>query len=350
MKYKDIVTIGNGTGQGVVLRALRKITELDRVTALVGVTDNGGHTGALRRELEVPAMGDVKTVISALTGETLWGQLFRHRFSRGRLKGISIGNLLLAALIEEGGSLFHGTRRIIQALDLKVNVFPISDTSAQIVSELADGSEVRGEWETITRKNRDVRIVGVHHEPELVIHHEVIKAIDDAAWIIICPGTLWLGIGSILVAPEINAHISQSKATVITIGNILTQPGVTDGLTMKGHRVQLEKILGRPIDYYIQHDRPLPENILKMYKSKGFRTVVNDFDESEQGLTLGDFVSREFLSSVDRVHYDPSRGFPHALRHSPSMLARILQHIAEVTSDTQFEAKVREDRYEIKDF
>ena len=124
MKYHDLVTIGNGTGSGVLLRALRKIADLDRVTALVGVTDNGGHSGALRIALGMPSPGDVKTVISALTGENVWGQLFRHRFSESRLKGVSLGNLILAALVDEGGSLFHATRRLTHALEIPAHAQP----------------------------------------------------------------------------------------------------------------------------------------------------------------------------------------------------------------------------------
>ncbi len=351
MKHHDIVTIGNGTGQGVILRALRKLTDLDRVTALVGVTDNGGHSGALRREMRIPSMGDVKTVIAALSSETVWGQLFRHRFSEGRLKGVNIGNLLLAALAEEGNSLYHASRRLSQALGLKAHIMPISDTDAQIVAELSDGSEIVGEWEIINRPNRDAVIVGVHHQPELVTHPQAIKALKQAQWIIICPGTLWIGIGSILNAPGVKETISESTARLIAIGNILTQPGITDGMTARDHLNVLRDMLGRRIDFYLQHDGPLPEDILDLYRKKGFRKVVDDLESDGTQAVKGDLISPEFLRMVDRVHYDAERGYPHAMRHDPSMLARILLHVAEATPEDQgFGERLKEERYEVKDF
>jgi uncharacterized cofD-like protein len=350
MLKEDIVTIGNGTGQGVVLRALRKVTFLERVTSLVGVTDNGGHTGFIRQQLGIPAVGDIKTIISALSGENVWSQLIRHRFNAGELKGVSIGNLILAGLVDESKSLFHATRRLTNALDLAVKVMPISDTNGQIVAELDDNSSVTGEWEIIMRKNRDAKIVGVHHSPELEIHNEVLKAIERATYIIICPGTLWLGIGSILASPAIRDKISDSKATVIAIGNILTQPGVTDGMKMSDHKKTIERLMGREIDFYVQHDQGLPDDILAKYDEKGFKLVDLDMGKTEQGLIYGDFVSREFIRTVERVLYNADRGYPHALRHSPEMLSQVFMRVSESTVRTQIAGDPGTERYEIKDF
>jgi len=351
MKNNDIVTIGNGTGQGVILQALRKIIELDRVTTIVSVTDNGGHSGAIRREMHVPSPGDVKTVIAALTGETVWGQLVRHRFDAGRLKGVSIGNLILAALMDESESLYHATRRLSQALSLDANIIPISDDDVQVVAELADGSTVEGEWESINRENRDVPIVGVHHNPEMVTNPNALQALETANLIIICPGTLWLGIGSILAATGVKEAIQKSDAIIIGIQNVLTQPGVTDNLTATGHLKALEGLLGREINYYLVHDTGLPEDALKLYAEKGFTSVVDDLGIDPTRIVRGDLVSKSFVKGVDRVHYDQTRGYPHALRHDPGMLARIFIHISQAMPDLdKFRSRVKEERWEVKDF
>jgi len=351
MKEHDIVTIGNGTGQGVMLQALRRIADLERVTAIVGVTDNGGHSGSLRREMGIPSMGDVKTVIAALAGETVWGQLIRHRFDRGRLSGVSMGNLILAAMIEEGGSLYHATRRLCQAVEIAAHIVPISDTDAQVVAELADGGEIVGEWETIDRANRDTPIVGVHHKPELVTNIHALRAIEQAHWIVICPGTLWLGIGSILAADGVKERIQAGNAILIAVGNVLTQPGVSDGMTAQDHLDALEGMLGRKIDFYLQHDRPLPEGVLELYLEQGFEPVRDDLKVGRTQIVRGDLVSPSFVGQVDRIHYDARRGYPHAMRHDPGMLARILLHVSEATPlDEHFAPEPKEERWEVKDF
>jgi len=351
MKSHDIVTIGNGTGQGVILQALRKLTDLERVTAIVGVTDNGGHSGALRADMKTPSVGDVKTVISALSGENVWGQLVRHRYREGRLKGVSMGNLILAAMMDEGGSLYHASRRLCNALGISAHVVPVSDDSVQVVAELKDGSEIVGEWETINRENADIPVVGVHHEPEMTTNHRAIKAIREAGWIILCPGTLWLGIGSILASQGIREAISESDATVIGICNILTQPGVTDGMTANDHLNTLSEMIGRKLDFYLIHDRDLPEETLKLYMEKGFQPVVDDLEYNGTNIVRGDLVSDSFVQAVDRIHYDSTRGFPHAMRHDPEMLARIFLHVAESTlDDERFAKRPKEERWKVTDF
>jgi len=352
MKLHDIVSIGNGTGQAVVLRALRRLTTLARVTAIVGVTDNGGHSGALRREMGIPSVGDIKTVISALTGETVWAQVFRHRFSEGgSLRGVSMGNLIIAALVDEGGSLYHATRRLTQAFEIEAHIVPVSDTNAQVVAELSDGTEVEGEWETIMRDNQHARIVGVHHSPQLVTRPEALSALSNARWVIICPGTLWLGTGSILAAPGIKEAINSGPKIVIAIGNALTQPGVTDGMTAKDHLEALEGMLGRKVDYYIQHSQPLPERVLKLYEGKGFKPVEDDLPADREGILKRDLITEEFLAKADRVHYDPARGYPHALRHDPARLAEVFLEIASFTPEEEgFLPVPRKEKWQVTDF
>lgn len=350
MKH-DIVTIGNGTGQGVVLRALRKLTDLERVTAIVGVTDNGGHAGALRLELGIPSVGDIKTVIAALTGETVWGQLFRHRFSVGRLTGVSMGNLMLAALIDEGGSLYHAVRRLTQALEIGAHIVPVTDSSAQVVAEMLDGSDIVGEWETITRPNRDVPISGVHLDPPVLPRPEATRALENARWIIICPGTLWLGVGAILATQGLRDIIRSSKAMIIAISNALTQPGVTDNMTASDHLICLEKLLGRSVDYYLFHDKPLPPEIIDLYFSKGFFPLVDDLDPSDSRIVRCDLISQEFIQVTDRVHFDPRRGYPHAMRYDPARIAEALIRVANLTPmDEGFMPKPKEERWQVKDF
>ena len=94
-----IVTLGNGTGQATLLHGLHEYT--CEVTVIVGVTDNGGHSGQLRRLLHVPQVGDTRQCLSALLdAESVWGHLLRHRFTTGELRGLSVGNLMLAALAQ----------------------------------------------------------------------------------------------------------------------------------------------------------------------------------------------------------------------------------------------------------
>jgi uncharacterized cofD-like protein len=262
-----------------------------------------------------------------------------------------MGNLILAALVDEGGSLFHATRRLTHALEIPAHIVPISDTNAQVVAVLSDGSEVVGEWETITRANQDASIVEVRHQPELETRPEALKALEAAKWIFLCPGTLWLGTGSILAAPGVSEIISKSSATIVVVGNLLTQPGVTNNLTARDHVVAIEDMLGRRVDFYLQHNKEIPQELLAAYLARGFTLIKDDLDESAEWVVKADLVSMDFLAKGDRVHYDPDRGYPHAIRHDPSALAGIFLKIADkVPGDERFALRPKDDRWEGMDF
>src|SRR5690625_6657519 len=80
--YPRVVVIGGGTGMPVLLRGLKNLP-ID-LTALVAVSDDGGSTGRLRHDMEIPAPGDIRNVIAALSNaEPLFIELFQHRFSEG---------------------------------------------------------------------------------------------------------------------------------------------------------------------------------------------------------------------------------------------------------------------------
>ena len=71
MKTKQIVTIGGGTGQYVLLSALDRIQGID-TSAVVSMVDSGGSTGRLRDELGILPPGDVLKCILALSPHMRW--------------------------------------------------------------------------------------------------------------------------------------------------------------------------------------------------------------------------------------------------------------------------------------
>src|SRR5690625_1627849 len=107
-----VVVIGGGTGMPVLLRGLKNLPV--HLTALVTVADDGGSTGRLRQEMAIPAPGDIRNVIAALSdAEPMLLDLFQHRFAVGNgLSGHSMGNLLLAAMTSVTGDFYTGIKEI----------------------------------------------------------------------------------------------------------------------------------------------------------------------------------------------------------------------------------------------
>ena len=80
LKEKRIVVIGGGHGQAQICRGIKNIPNT-HISAIVTVADDGGSTGRLRRQFNIPAMGDIRNVMIALASqETLFSSLMDYRF------------------------------------------------------------------------------------------------------------------------------------------------------------------------------------------------------------------------------------------------------------------------------
>ncbi|HXS23823.1 MAG TPA: gluconeogenesis factor YvcK family protein, partial [Gemmatimonadales bacterium] len=73
-----IVAIGGGTGLSSLLRGLKTYTS--NLSAIVTVADDGGSSGRLRTEFNMPAPGDIRNCLVALAdSEALVSDLFQYR-------------------------------------------------------------------------------------------------------------------------------------------------------------------------------------------------------------------------------------------------------------------------------
>ena len=76
------MALGGGTGMSVLLSGLKNHT--DNLTAIIGVSDDGGSSGRLRRELGVLPPGDFRNCIVAMSDEeSLLPELLQYRFTEG---------------------------------------------------------------------------------------------------------------------------------------------------------------------------------------------------------------------------------------------------------------------------
>jgi len=98
-----VVAIGGGTGLSTLLKGLKRYVSspastagkpsepaISELCAIVTVSDDGGSSGRLRKELNMLPPGDIRNCIVALSeDEALLSRLFQHRFVKGSvLKGI----------------------------------------------------------------------------------------------------------------------------------------------------------------------------------------------------------------------------------------------------------------------
>lgn len=317
MTRAGILTVGGGTGQAAVLSALQDVP----ATAVVGVTDDGGHSGLLRRALGIPQVGDLRNCLAALApaGNAV-GDLLRHRFTRGALEGTSTGNLMLAGLALDRGSLTRAAIELGAAAGVAARVLPVSDGSAAVCAELEDGKIIRGEWAIIGRRNLSP-VRSVFHAPPLRATRDVLEAARGAAAVILCPGSLWTGIGSVLAARGLAAALRGRP--VVYVANIMTQPGQTSGMDAAAHVAAVAGMLGRPPDAVLVNGGIPPAPLLRLYarhesapvsapRPWPSEWVVRDLTEGP--------TARELKSYARAGQF--RKQWPHFIRHDRRALAR----------------------------
>jgi len=141
----NIVAIGGGTGLSTLLQGLKNYSS--NITAIVTVSDDGGSSGILRKQLGVQPPGDIRNCLAALSNEEpILTRLFQYRFSGGSdLEGHSFGNLFLSALTTITGSLEKAVQASSKALAVQVQVLPATNIDVMLWAELEDGEKIFGE-------------------------------------------------------------------------------------------------------------------------------------------------------------------------------------------------------------
>ena len=324
-----IVTLGGGTGQATLLRGLCQ--HACQVTAIVGVTDNGGHSGQLRQALALPQVGDTRQCLSALCqASSLWGTLLRHRFHGGDLHGMSVGNMILAALTQDSGSLYSAVTAVSQAAGVTHRVLPVSDGSADIAAHLQDGQVIVGEWQIIQRHPRTA-ITRLCLQPAVAAHPAVLDAIAQADILVLCPGSLLTGTVAVLLPTGLREAIQASPAPCLYVCNLMTQPGQTDGYTTRQHLTTVQQYLGRPVHTLVANNGPLPPALLQIYAQQGSYPVSNDGTISDTMLYMADLVESPDAATLHAYTRPQGAGMQvglHLIRHDAQKLATHIMAIA----------------------
>ena len=319
-----VVIIGGGTGLPVLLRGLKHYP-VD-ITAIVTVADDGGSSGRLRDELNIPPPGDVRNVLAALSEvEPLIEEMFQHRFkSSNELSGHSLGNLILAAMTSITGDFMYAIQEMSKVLNVHGNVLPAANQSVVLHAELEDGTIISGESKIPFSGKR---IKKVFLTPDTIKPlPETIQAIRNADLIIIGPGSLYTSILPNLLVPQIGQEVCEAKAKKVYICNIMTQAGETHDFTASDHVNAIYNHMGKPFMNTILVNREeIPDDIQARYIKEEAKPVHFDVNSLyELGL---DVIFGEIVSLDEGV-----------IRHDTQEVAKILYSFLKNETKDRFKA------------
>jgi uncharacterized cofD-like protein len=306
----NIVAIGGGTGLSTLLRGLKRYVggegawSINRLGAIVTVTDEGGSSGELRRDFGMLPPGDVRNCIVALAEEeTLFSQVFAYRFAGGELAGHSLGNLLLTALTDITGGFDHAILVAAEVLNIRGEIYPSTLADVRLRAALADGSELMGEvaisgsflGEKASTKKHHARIERLSLEPPDAMPTErALEALRDADLILIGPGSLYTSVIPNLLIKPIAEALRKARALRVYVCNVMTQPGESEGFAAEEHLRAIIDHAGLVADVMIVNGRRPSENILEQYAAEGqFPVHVDSEAVRELGVTpfFGDVIA-----------------------------------------------------------
>jgi uncharacterized cofD-like protein len=319
-----VVCFGGGTGLSTLLRGLKhyvargrqtSIAEIQSLTAVVSVMDDGGSSGRLRSDFGILPPGDIRNCLVALAeDEALLARLFDYRFASGDgVAGHSLGNLVIAALTGMTHSFSQAVKLSSMMLATRGWVLPATATPAHLCAELADGSRLIGET-LIGEAPAPIRRLSLLPENCDPLP-ETLDAIANADLITLGPGSLFTSLVPHLLVRGVAEAIAASPATKVFVCNIMTQPNESLGMSAADHlRVVFDHSPLPLFDNVLVNASPLPPEVLVRYSETGATPVLCDAAElAAMGVRVvkGDFATDAIVA-----------------RHNPHRLASELVRIA----------------------
>ena len=281
----QVVAIGGGSGLPVVLAGLRRSLPADcGITAVVTAADDGGSSGTLREQYDVLPPGDIRNCLLALSRVAPEvSAALQYRFDGLPGPGHPVGNLLLAALEMVTPDEVTAIRLAAGLLRVEDVILPATTTRVQLVAELADGREVRGE-STIPRSAAPIARLRVD-PPGARAAHDVLRALEGADAIILGPGSLYTSILAALVVPGILETVLATPATRIFVCNLMTEPGETDGYGVAAHVAALAAhgLPPEALDYVVVNTARIPAKALARHSVDGTAATPVQADFTSAG-------------------------------------------------------------------
>lgn len=261
-----IVLLGGGTGSFALLQGLKRITS--HLTAIVSMSDDGGSTGALRDELGVLPPGDLRQCLVALSDLSEIRNLFSYRFEKGRLRGQSLGNIILSGLELQYDNIEDAIRIASELLHAQGSVMPVTLQKHTLVAHDA-GKVYLGEH-VIDGALPLTSEAKLSLEPKAYINPAARAAILAADMVVIAPGSFHTSLLPLLVVDGMREAFVQTPAKVVSVANLVNKPLQTDHWHVVDYIKQFERPLGTgAIDVVLYNSQPITPALLKRYAAEG---------------------------------------------------------------------------------
>ncbi len=294
---RKVVIFGGGTGLSYLLSALKNLP-LD-ISVVVTIADNGGSTGKIRADYNIPAPGDLRRAVIALSEYENLERLMNYRFDE-KMDNHTIGNLILTALVDLHGDMYSAVKEYSHLLNVKQEIIPISNESLQLSALMSNGEIIEGETDI---SGHEAKIQEISYCERGHINDRVLEVVDQADAIILSSGSLYTSTIPNIIFPELQELILKNNTKIIYTANIMTQLGETDEYKLSDHINAINEHFGaNNIDVVIANSNfNIPEDIKEAYLNENSSLVKVDIENINCKLILNDFL---IISSDQHIRHN----------------------------------------------
>ncbi len=267
-RKKKIVCIGGGKAMPeAVLSEIKKYSI--NLSVICSMLDSGGSSGRLRQDYKIVSPGDIRRSFIALANTSpAILKLLKYRFQTGELKGHNFANLLIVSLFLSNDPDI-AIKEMSKILNIKHSVIPVTFDNSQVCAVLENNKIIRGETNIdIAKHDGNLKIKRVFLKPKTKAHPKSLKVLKKADFVVIGPGDLYSSLIQILLVEGIAKTIQKSKAKIIYICNPMTKYGETNNFSVLNFTEEIEKYLGKQVDYVIYNNFVPKKKLIRKHKSK----------------------------------------------------------------------------------
>lgn len=370
---------GGSTGQttreylNAVNAGMVEGVEQAQAYALVAMADSGSRSGDLRERYGIAPPGDVRRSISALSTNSYAAPIFERRFSADstvedvdqsmedlmtalsysdttvsgarkdeiwtsvvnmaaeieendpkRLKGLTAGHLVVAALMVEHESAQKAAQEAGLLMDTMAEVIPVTDVPHHLI--MLDGDEFivgEGAIDDHTIQNPEdvqVALAPVNPEDQVVLHPRALQAIKMADKIIVGPGSVYTSMVPALLPEGMSEALNEAKAEgkgLAIVANLVTEPTETEGWTASDYVRTTEAYAGTQFTEVVIND-----NTAGLPEDRAVKFSREDFDQRDDLVVHAtDLVKKE---DIEEDPNDPLAAHRAKAKHDMTRAAHLI--------------------------
>ncbi len=316
-----VVILGGGVGSSVFTKALKDLPI--ELTTIVSSFDDGGSTGALRRDYGGIALGDLRQAFFAsLPLDSRFAEALNHRFGSGSLYGVNVGNVLLKAFLDTAASDRVGVRQLHQMFGLPNKVYPISYTFAKLEAKLHNGQVLPDQHQIATYLNfaqSGIRELSLSRKA--TINPEAKQALLRADYILFAPGHFFTSVLPHLYVEGFSEAWKQSRAHKIWFLNLLAHKGQDSFYAFPDYLEWFQKRLGKKPFHAVVVNQRVPKQLAGTVAHRFAPIAFRDRDAlllHRQGVAVH---RADLVSSMVRKQYANDTVLRAPLRHDPKKIA-----------------------------